>query len=72
MEIKLLKKGIKISRIEKIEKEVENYINGNISDFKKFLESANKKEILLTVKELSLELDSDDAIDIVLKYLEKE
>lgn len=39
--------------INKVEEMVESYINGNISDFKKWLKKASKKDILVSVQILA-------------------
>lgn len=65
--------------INKVEEMVESYINGNISEFKKWLRKASKKDILIAVQVLASHYVANEgmnwqygyelAVSIVFNYL---
>ena len=50
--------------------QVESYINGNISDFKVWLNTASRRSIVLTIQALSQKYDMDTAISLILNLLD--
>ncbi len=55
--------------IGKVEEMVETYLNGNISDFKRWLKKTSKKNIVIAIEILNVSAHSNTGSEIVYKLL---